>query len=83
MGVKITHLAATQDKPPLLFKTTTHHSGVVGLFLLSLLALHVWVPVSNFTQRTPKIANQQHSPVVIFKVVKAHRFKFQMTYGEK
>ena len=41
-----------------------YQSGMVCLFLWSLLALHVWGPVSplDFTWGTPKLVNQQRKP---------------------
>ena len=42
----------------LLIKPATYLSGVVGLFLKSLLALCAWGPVSDFSQEAPEFLNQ-------------------------
>lgn len=58
-----TCLAATQDKSRmsvhLLIKPTTYQLGVVCFFLSSFLALCVQGPVSDFTQGTAQVVNQQ------------------------
>ena len=55
-----THLAAAQDKPVykfLAYFTATFQPGVLGLFLLSLLALLLWGSVSDFTREAPEVSN--------------------------
>ena len=42
----------------LLIKPATYLSGVVGLFLKSLLTLCAWGPVSDFSQEAPEFLNQ-------------------------
>ena len=59
-----TLLAATKDKPhtlvPLFIKPTTYQSQLAGLFLWSLLALHIGESASDYTWEAPKeLMNQQ------------------------